>query len=750
VSELRELEALIAQSRLLTLLGPGGAGKTRLALELATRGRTAYPDGAWLAELAPLTDGSLVAQTVATALGIREQSGQAVLETVAETLGNQRALLVLDNCEHVIAASAELAEFVLRRCPQLTVLATSREAFELSGEVIFRVGELSLPKSTDSPNRAELLRSEAVRLFVERARAVAPAFELTPENSAQVAGVCVRLDGNPLAIELAARRVRLLPVGTILDRLDDRFGLLTTGVRTAAHRHQDLRTAIDWSYELLEKEEQAAFRRLSVLVGGFTLETAAAVCAGDEVPPDAMLDLIASLDSKSLIVPEHRTPGGRFRQLESIRLYGRDQLAAAGELDATYERLVNWLLELVKPTIGEAMLHSGDQLEPILAERDTLLHAIEWAAERGDGRQMLLAAALARSWMRDGYYTEGRRLLRTALDNTDPAYPGRSAGLAHAATLAAYQGDQVEALELLTEALELERSGERPLMLYRVLNAFSTAYLCMGDQKPAADFARQAVEVLRPLGRALDTSVAIQNHAWSLVELGDFEQASVLMTECIALYQRHTSEPLPPEWLHTAGALALGRGDDATAEARFREGLLQLPSQVEGRTAVIYLDLVEGLAIIAARRGQPQRALRLAAATDAARHSLRAYLGGAERRPLDEAMTSARAALSPAAVRAAEEGGRKLNAAQTIAYALDDAWPDPSGPDSGADVLTPRERAVACLVVEGLTNRQIAGRLRVSERTVEAHLEHIRTKLDLRSRAQIAGWAVENSITAPQ
>jgi len=745
--EIADLEGMLRGARMLSLLGPGGAGKTRLALELGARARTQYPGGVWLVELASLTSGALLAQHLAATLRVRERPGQAVLDTLAETLGSARTMVVLDNCEHLVEASARLTESLLRRCPGLTVVATSRESLELPGEVIYRLGELTLPRLSPAAGRGELLSSAAVRLFVERARAVVPDFQLTKENAPDVAGVCVRLDGNPLAIELAARRVRLLSVNEILDRLGDRFQLLTGGSRTASSRHRDLRTAIEWSFDLLDPDEQAGFRQLSVLAGGFTVDGAAAVCAGDGVPAGAVLDLLASLEAKSLIVAE---PGaGRFRHLESIRLYAREQLAASGEDGATYDRLVRWLLRLAEPIIGDRVSRSFEEIEPLDAERDNLLHALEWTVRVADQRQVLLAAALGRCWRQRGYATEGRRLLRDALAAAGPTYPGRGAALAHAAWLATMQGDYTEAQAFVDEALRLEDPARSPRRYVRVLSAASSVQAARGDLTAAYETRLRCLELVRPLGQPLDTAVCVQNVAWNAVQLGRLAEARALMDECLATYRQHAHEALPPEWLHTAGMLALGDGDTGTAETRLREGLRGRPIRPDtGLPTSIALVTIESLVIVAARRGDPLRALRLAAAVAALRQHQRSQPDAALRQQLDEAVADARAAVGGTRASAAERAGERLDAERTVAYALDDLWRGPGQPADGTAVLTQREQSVAALVAEGLTNREIAGRLRIAERTVESHLEHIRAKLDLRSRAQVAGWAVEHAVTA--
>ncbi len=730
--EVANLERILRGSRLVTLLGTGGAGKTRLAYEVAARVGGRYAGGVWSVELASLTSGDLLPQYVAAAIEVREQAGRAMPESIAEALGGGPALLVLDNCEHVVAACADLAAELLRACPGLTILATSREALDVPGELSYRLGELTLPMSS---GRAGLLASGAVRLFVERARAVSPGFQLTRDNGPHIAAVCARLDGNPLAIELAARRIRLLPVEEIHDRLDDRFGLLTGGFRTAATRHRDLRAAIEWSFDLLEKAEQAAFRRLSVMAGGFTVDGATAVCAGEGVPAHQVLDLLASLEAKSLVVAE---PGGRFRQLESIRLYGRDRLTAAGEKDDAFERLVTWLIDLADPIVGERVHRSYEEIEPLDAEQDNLLHALEWTVECTDDRRILVAAALGRCWRQHGHATEGRRILRDALAATGPAYPGRAAALAHATWLALMQGDQAEAQTLVDEALILEDPATHPLRYVRVVSALASVRAASGDHAAAYESRLRCVELVRPLGQPLDTAVCVQNLAYGAVQVDRYEQAAALMDECIALYREHARQPLPPEWLHTSAMLALANGDTETAEDRLKEAL------VPGVLTSVGLVMIEGLAVTAQRRGDTVRALRLGGAAAALRRRQSSEPETDLREQFAEAIVAARAQAG-AAARGHELAGEQLDADAALAYAASGEWREPGRSDGTG--LTRREQTVARLVADGFTNREIAARLRIAERTAESHLEHIRAKLDLRSRAQVAAWAVQHGLS---
>jgi predicted ATPase/DNA-binding CsgD family transcriptional regulator len=731
--DLAELETLLRRYRLVTLLGPGGAGKTRLAIELATRIRGRFRDGAWLVELASVTDPGLLAHAVADCVDVREEVGRPVLDTLVDALRPQEALLVFDNCEHLVAPAARVAERLLRRCPDLRVLVTSRESLEVQGEAVYRVGELSLPSTAARPRAVNLMASDAVRLFVERASASAPDFTLTDDNAAHVAAICTHLDGIPLAIELAARRTRLFPVGEIRARLADRFQLLTAGPRTAADRHRDLRATIEWSYDLLTPEEQVVFRRLSVLVGGFGLATATAVGADEQVPADAMLDLLSGLEARSLIVPNE---DGRFRQLESIRLYGREQLT---DEDLVFDRLVEHLLALAEPIVGDGMLHSYEELQPLDVERANLLAATEWAARRDDPRHLPLATALGRCWRQHGYVSDGWALLRSALDTAGPAHPGRAAALTQAARLVMAGGDYTGALALAEEAVLREEAAGHPVRLAKALDTVASVHVAGGQQRPAYEASQRVLAMVPRLVHPLDRAVCLHNQAYHLLQAGHPDLAGELMERCLPLYRDNSPYPLPAEWLHSAGLLALSRGDLDTADGHFREALERYAavSEAEG-LPIIAVDMFDGLAVVAAQRGEPLRALRLDAAADAVRKDRQLGREAGAEQQRTEALAIAGAALAPDRAAAAQRDGARLTAPEAVRYAIHDVLGDER------PVLPERDRHLVRLVADGLTNRQIATRLRLSERAVEAALRDVRARIGARTRAQVAAWAAEH------
>ncbi|MFN8473690.1 MAG: adenylate/guanylate cyclase domain-containing protein [Anaerolineae bacterium] len=422
--EMAEVKSLLANARLLTLIGPGGTGKTRLSTQLAADLLTTFPDGAWLVELAPLADPALVLQTVAATFNLRERPGLALNDMLHGYLRHKRLLLLLDNCEHLVEACARLADTLLRVCPLLRVVASSREALGISGETIFRVPALSLPDA-DGATTDALRCSEAAQLFVERAAAAQPRFALTDRNAGAVAQICRRLDGIPLALELAAARVRVLSAEQIAARLDDRFRLLTGGSRTALPRQQTLRALIDWSYDLLPDEERALLRRLSVFVGGWTLEAAEAV-TGD---PDT-LDRLAQLVDKSLVQVDEDGGDARYGLLETIRQYARDRLLEAGDAEEVRDAHLRYFLGLAEatspgiafPPLGIA---SQDSLDRCEREKDNLRAAMEWAVEKDPEVSLRLATALASFWIVYGYRREAAPLMRTALGPPGSPAAGR-------------------------------------------------------------------------------------------------------------------------------------------------------------------------------------------------------------------------------------------------------------------------------------------------------------------------------------
>ena len=438
-AELAQVRELLGEARLVTLVGAGGCGKTRLALQAAAGARERFEDGVWWVELAALEDPELLATTVSSALGLRERPGQPPLDALREHLRDKRALVVLDNCEHLLDAAAALAATLLRSSPGLVLLATSRETLAVPGEFHYRVPSLSLP--ADSSSLAASTESDAVRLFLDRAVQARPGLELTEDNAAAVGAICRGLGGIPLAIELAAARMRMLPPERIAGQLHDRFRLLTDGGRTAPPRHQTLRASIDWSLELCSEQEQVLLRRLSVWTGACSLEGAEAVSSGDGLARDSVLGLLAGLVDKSLVDTEERDGDIRYSMLETIRQYAADRLAEAGEVGATRARHATWCLELAESAEPELVRHDGGVwLRRLEADAANLRAAIDWAVAHDPDVALHLAGALTFFWLMLGRLEEGAAVLKRVLDVAPEPSARRGKVLWGLAYLSIYRG----------------------------------------------------------------------------------------------------------------------------------------------------------------------------------------------------------------------------------------------------------------------------------------------------------------------
>ncbi|MFJ7073665.1 ATP-binding protein [Streptomyces sp. NPDC098781] len=742
--ELTRLRGLLRSTRLLTLVGPGGVGKSRLALQLVGGRRELTR----LVALDPLRHPAPLRQFVATSLGFGDQHGCAEEEALVRALSTPGLLLVLDNCEHLAESCAELVALLLTRCPRLRILATSREALRVPGEVVFRVGELSLPPrpAEDRAQDRSALRvddvsgSDAVRLFVERARAAAPGFGLTPDTVDAVSRICHRLDGLPLAIELAARRVAGLPLGQIVDGLDNQLALLTGGSRIGPAHHRELRAAIAWSHRLLDPAEQAVLRRVSILAGGFGLDGARAVCAGEGIRTGDVLRLLCSLEEKSLLV---RVPGeerrARFRQLSAIRMYGLGRLAACGELALVRERALSWLAGLTDDTVHSPPV--GLVTRELVAERENLAAAVACTEDEGGDRHLRLALALARVHRELDEFIAARRMLDAALRRV-PSSPYRSDALALAARIAYKQGDRAVTLRLAKEAVAAARGHDRPAALADAFDALGVALLARRGFAAAVVAQRACLDITRRLGDDLATAVSRHRLAWALQHVGAVAEAQELLARCLPVLRTEAASHHHSAAVHTAGVVALAAGDDEAAEEAFAEGLgIVAPDTFHA------MYPVEGLAIVAAGRGEPGRALRLAAAAAEVRGRIGVRPDAEWQRRVDAAVARARSGLDAEAAESARAAGRRLHGDRLVAYALRSARSVHGRPGRGGGTgpLTEREIQVATLVAEGLTNAQVAVRLELSPRTVEAHLDHIRDKLGVRSRTRIAVWVADQA-----
>jgi predicted ATPase/DNA-binding SARP family transcriptional activator len=547
--ELVQVKELLAGARLVTITGVGGCGKTRLALQAGAQLLNSNPDGVWLVSLEALTDSRLVYQSVASVFGAREQPGTSLTEVVIDLSKTKRMLLILDNCEHMIEACARFADELLRSAPDLRILATSRERLGISGEVVWQLLPMPIPQSEGLPAEA-LSHHEAIELFVDRAKAARPTFELTAENAGSVASISRQLDGIPLALELAATRVGTLAPHEIAARLEDRFLMLAEGSRTAPPRQQTLLAAIDWSYRLLSEPEQLLFDRTSVFAGGFTVEAAEGVCSSNGIAAADVVNLLSKLVDKSLIVHEVARGAGRYRLLETLRSYGRAQLRSRAELDAVRERHAVHFFELVKRS--EPELRGPNQavwLDRLEAEHDNLRAALEWACDRGE-IGLRLATGLRRFWDTRGYVSEGLEWLTRALAATPEARDTlRARALAMAGSIAVDLGDSARAETFATESLDIsnELGDERSIALSTHVLGWAAQH--HGNYELAGELLADSLsryerllekeaEHLEGLGELWDMGIVI-HHLGMVARLrGDYKRARALHERSLALFRR--------------------------------------------------------------------------------------------------------------------------------------------------------------------------------------------------------------------
>ena len=673
--EVAEVKGLLAGRRLLTLCGPGGCGKTRLALAAAKDLVGGFEDGVWWVELASLSDPKLVPGAVASALSVREAPDRSPTEVLVEHVEPRKMLLVLDNCEHLVEECAVLADALLRACPDLGILATSREPLRIAGESSWLVPSLSLPDPRHLPPTAELARYEAVRLFVERAKAVDAGFELTERNASAVAQLCHRLDGIPLAIELAAARVRVLTVEQISERLEDPLGLLTTGSRTAAPRHQTLRATLEWSYELLSQPEQALFRRLSVFAGGWALEATEAVGAAKPVEAGRVLDLLSQLVDKSLVVAEAEAQGAvRYGMLEPVRQYALERLVDGGEDEDTRRRYAAYFLALAEE--ARPKLRAEPQvewLERLEKENGNMRGALSWALSADEwATAARLGWALYMFWWIRNHQPEGRRWTEPIFLKRNELPPWlRIRAILVFGAMVYGQGDSEVLDRLSGELMELSRGvgGDALAEAYAHLG-FGLVASHRGDFEAAREHLEEAPPLFREAG---EDGLAAQTHTFFgtvLLLEGDHEGARRSFEEGLASGRSCGDRMSIHIALYNLAQLALAGGDYGTAARRFAEGIT--PSRELGDRGNVAF-ILEGLGIVAGARGEAERAARLLGASEALTSAigLRGHTYYRPDRSLYERVEAkARATLDEAAFEAALDEGRAMSPEQAIEYAL--------------------------------------------------------------------------------
>ena len=622
--EIEQATRMLGESPLLTLTGPGGVGKTRVGLRLARMLLDQFEDGAWIVECGSLTDQAFVLPSIVSTIGLTEPTGRSLLAAIVDHLKGKRLLLVLDDCDPVLAACAELAEALVRSCSAVRIVVTSREALGVPGEAILPIASLMTPEAGSTVVALDLGAVDACRLFVERARAVQPTFALTAQNARAVAQLCRRLDGMPLAIELAAARVRTLPVEQIAARLDDRFRLLTGGSRAAVARHQTLRATIDWSYDLLTEPERAVLRRLSVFAGGATLEAAEAVCAGDSADSIEILDVLGRLVEKSLVFTDPTLAEARFKLLETVREYARGRLVEAGEGDATLRRHRDWYLALVDEA-SPAFFHGPepvDWLRRLDREHEDLRAVLEWCLDQpGEGRAGLrIAAGLWRYWEIRGHLTEGRGWLERmerAMDGD--VSPLRANALTGAGSLAFIQGDFRAASTFHEASLALHRQiGDRQSVAYAANNLANTV-VQLGDHPRARALYEEVIVQLRELGDVRGVAFGSINLAEVATLQGDLDTARAMNEQILV-----TIRELGDQWMEAFALDSFGRamsraGDREAARSLHIEALAILEKIGDRRGVARVLTQLADLAMSA---GDAPRARELFSQSLAIRQDL--------------------------------------------------------------------------------------------------------------------------------
>ncbi|GAA4489750.1 hypothetical protein GCM10023094_51840 [Rhodococcus olei] len=741
----RELAAaadLLSASSLVTLTGPGGVGKTRLALRVAADVGPRFRDGVRLVELAQLRDESLVIDVVAAELGLRDRSARPRYEVLMEYLGARELLLVLDNCEQVVQSVALLVDPLLQACPALSVLATSREVLGVGGESTLRIAPLPVPDRPMDADPDELMRCDAVSLFADRAAATVPGFTITESNRVAVASICSRLDGLPLAIELAAARLRAMSVEQVLQRLTDRFALLTHGARGSSTRQQTLRCCVDWSYELCTPAEQELWTALSVFAGGVELDAVEAVCGGEGAGDD-LLDLLTALVDKSILSRQDSGTAVRFRMLDTLRDHGREKVRDTGRVELVRQRHLDWCVALTRT--AEADWVTDRQLEWIgrlRREQANLREAMEFGLSVGDqaGAESALriATALFPFWLARGSAAEGRRWLERALAGGRDLPPALRAKALYACNaLTDRMGDVGAAARLLDAVRAPAVAGADPLAGAYAALAEGNHALYGGDLERAHTALTDAVDVFRDRGDTTAVVAALMLHGWVHALRGDDNRALACHDEALAITQSH-GESVYRTYVLWAIAVITWRGGRLARARNLLEHALVLSHRSDD--PLMAAACLEALAWIACGEGEGERAAAMLGAADARARAVGSspFLFPTMAADHEECERNTRRTLGPRRFEAARRAGALLGFAAAVRFAL---GMDPEGgplPPGAVVGLTRRERQVADLAARGLPTAAIAAELGIARPTARKHVQHVVDKLGLASRAQIA------------
>jgi predicted ATPase/DNA-binding CsgD family transcriptional regulator len=793
--EIADIKRLLFTSHLVTLTGAGGSGKTRLAIQIANLVNEKFSDGVWLVDLVPLREPGFVPQLVAQVFGLRLSTDHPLMETLLNFVHSKQLLLMLDNCEHLSEACGLLAQVLLSQAPELRILATSREPLAITGETTYLVSGLAWPTSKGLKDKLEdLLQYDAVRLFVERARAISPYFNLTPENAGATVETCQRLDGLPLALELASARVNAITVQEIADRLDDRFNLLISAQRRGYEpRHSTLRAAIDWSYALLTVEEQALLRRMAVFEAGCTLDTAESVCSGEDIAAQDILDLVSSLVSKSLVVAETvgRTQA-RYRLLETIREYALEKLEAADEIAQLRDRHLNHYLaraEEAAPKLGDAYQHLW--LNWLEGELENLRASLAWALESARIEAGLrIAIAIIRFWEIRGYVQEGMVWFERLLAQVDEriSLTVRVNALTFASFLAMFLDNASTATTYGREAVALaEAAGEQgQQVLPLALAALASGARTMKDFPTAFAIQERFIAWARESGDVFYLGMSLLAQGEVLIELGSYDEARILLDESLALARQAGDAFRSAHALNSLGDLArcqenyqqaltvydesaalldeigaqrdrasvllnlgstcLQLGDLERAYGYYRESMIAHQDQ---QNAPGNLECLVGFAATAVKAGLPGPGARLFAAAATLSERLFPATWKSTRLEFERYYELARDSLTDIGFQAEQVVGRAMSLEQAVDYALKLPLELKTAPRRGetSGGLTLREREVAVMIGQGKTNGEIATELVLSKRTVETHVSKILSKLGMTNRGQIIRWAINHGLT---
>ncbi len=747
-AETSEIKSLLAAGRLVTLTGVGGVGKTRLALRAASTVRRDFADGVWLIELADVTDPALLIDVVAGGLGLRDDSAWPMRDALVEFLHSREALLVLDNGEQIVDALADVVETLLLACADLRILVTSREPLDIAGESVLRVSPLTVPCSGSEPTLRGLPRYDAVTLFAERAAALVPGFEVTEDNMAAVAGICARLEGLPLAIELAAARIRTMSPEQILARLTDRYALLTRGHRTAPQRQQTLRWCIDWSYRLCTPIEQRLWAQLSVFAGGFEMDAVERVCSFES--EGSLLDALSSLVDKSIVIREELRGVVRFRMFETVREYGRDQLHEAGEDREQRRRHRDWCQQLALDAEADWISErQPDWLARLEREQLNMREALEFClsdttAESGEAGLRTVTGGLWLFWTFRGLYGEGRRWIDRVLAHPRAdSLPDRIRTLHIGTVMAAEQQDFPAAETLLEQAGALADQDPAPLHQALVGSAGCMLALYQGDTARAVSCGERALEMFGANRSGYLQVITMTSLGWAYAAQGKVRQAIEYYEQALSITDSTGESLFRSSTLWGLGILVWQQGARSRAQEMLEQSL-RLNRRVRSPVVAV-LDL-EGLAWIVAEEDGERAAVLMGATQSLLRSGSGFSIFFPEMsRSHEECERMVRQTLGERRFKVAFRRGRAMAMNGAVAYALGEQPSEVAPTPAGTAELTKRERQVAELIARGLTNKQIATNLVISQRTAQGHVEHILTKLGFTSRAQIAAWITDRA-----